>query len=182
MSTYPSMTPRGACQDGDSDPSNFVLYRPSLDADDEGAAGTAVLSSAEIARKVQDSGLSTPGSFTRSSLSRVPSLRRASLEGANDPRNFVYPTPDSPLPSSQDAHSTPGSVMTAEELCKHVLHTVYLGSENSSVATRTRSERLSAAIGGYHSNLCIDAVVKAVLYVFSTLSQVRQYVHAHIPA
>ena len=36
------------------------------------------------------------------------------------------------------------------ELCNSVLHTVYMGTTNSSVATRSRAERLAAQVGGFH--------------------------------
>lgn len=60
--------------------------------------------------------------------------------------------------------------LSAEELCSYILHTVYLGSENSSLATRRRSSGLAEAIGSYHKELEIDPVIKALLHVFSLLS------------
>jgi NAD+ synthase (glutamine-hydrolysing) len=62
--------------------------------------------------------------------------------------------------------------LTAEELCASVLHTVYMGTSNSSRATRSRAERLSQAIGGYHNAINIDMIVTAVLAVFSALTTV----------
>lgn len=40
-----------------------------------------------------------------------------------------------------------------DELCNSVLHTVYMGTTNSSVATRSRAERLAAQIGGHHCGI-----------------------------
>ena len=60
--------------------------------------------------------------------------------------------------------------MTAESLCAYILHTVYLGSSNSSVATSRRSADLSRSIGAYHQSLPIDPVVSACMSEFSMLS------------
>lgn len=37
----------------------------------------------------------------------------------------------------------------AREFCSRVFHTCYMGTENSSLETRTRAKDLSAAIGRY---------------------------------
>lgn len=55
----------------------------------------------------------------------------------------------------------------ANEICGHILHTVYLGTENSSKVTRSRAQRLSESIGAYHNAIDIDIIVSAVLRVFS---------------
>jgi NAD+ synthase (glutamine-hydrolysing) len=60
--------------------------------------------------------------------------------------------------------------ITPEELCSSVLHTVYMGTGNSSQATRSRSQRLAQAIGSYHNAINIDAIVAAVLHVFTSLT------------
>lgn len=52
-----------------------------------------------------------------------------------------------------------------------VLHTIYMGTSNSTDATRLRSEALARDISSYHSWFSIDLVVDAVVSVFSTLSQ-----------
>ena len=39
------------------------------------------------------------------------------------------------------------------ELCNSVLHTVYMGTTNSSVATRSRAETLAAQIGAHHCGI-----------------------------
>jgi NAD+ synthase (glutamine-hydrolysing) len=68
------------------------------------------------------------------------------------------------------AASSSSTFITAKELCSYILHTVYLGSENSSVATRRRASLLSSELGGYHSELEINAIIGAILNVFSTLT------------
>jgi NAD+ synthase (glutamine-hydrolysing) len=62
--------------------------------------------------------------------------------------------------------------LSPEQLCNSVLHTVYMGTGNSSAATRSRSKRLAEAIGSYHNNMNIDAIVSAVLHVFTSLASV----------
>jgi hypothetical protein len=47
---------------------------------------------------------------------------------------------------------------------------VYMGTGNSSAATKSRSLRLARAIGAYHNSINIDAIVSAVLGVFTSLS------------
>ena len=51
-----------------------------------------------------------------------------------------------------------------------MLHTVYLGTTNSSINTQDRAKRLSGAIHSYHHSFAIDDVVSAVLRVFSAFS------------
>jgi len=58
----------------------------------------------------------------------------------------------------------------AQALCNSVLVTTYLGTKNSSHLTRDRAAKLAGATGAYHSPLYIDAIVDAVLHVFSTLT------------
>lgn len=47
-----------------------------------------------------------------------------------------------------------------------MLHTVFMGTENSSQATRTRAAALAGQIGAFHYTITIDAIVAAVLGVF----------------
>ena len=58
----------------------------------------------------------------------------------------------------------------SEQLCASILHTVYMGTCNSSAATQSRSLRLAQSIGAYHNTINIDTIVAAVLGVFTTLS------------
>lgn len=49
-----------------------------------------------------------------------------------------------------------------QDICHRILHTVYLGmASQSSVETRSRAERLAAAIGAYHTDMNIDDVFQA---------------------
>lgn len=57
-----------------------------------------------------------------------------------------------------------------KEFANRVLHTVYMGSENSSEDTRTRAERLARQIGASHTNLKIDAVVSALVFLFKSVT------------
>lgn len=56
------------------------------------------------------------------------------------------------------------------ELANYVLHTAYMGTENSSVATRTFAATLAEQIGSHHCALTIDTLVGAVVAVFETLT------------
>nr|CAD7569878.1 unnamed protein product [Timema californicum] len=57
-----------------------------------------------------------------------------------------------------------------QELCNRLLTTCYMGSENSSVETRSRAGALAKQIGSYHTNICIDVAVSAVLGIFTSIS------------
>ena len=54
-----------------------------------------------------------------------------------------------------------------QEIASHILHTVYMGTENSSDNTTSRAQRLGEAIGSYHLTVPIDLMVSAVLKVFT---------------
>lgn len=56
------------------------------------------------------------------------------------------------------------------ELASCVLHTCFMGTENSSSATRARAAALADQIGAYHSNIAIDTAVAAVVGIFRTLT------------
>lgn len=68
-----------------------------------------------------------------------------------------------PRPEDDKEDWVPAS---SQELAKHVLHTTYMGTDNSSEVTKSRAERLGATIGSYHLSITIDAMVSAVLSVF----------------
>jgi len=53
-----------------------------------------------------------------------------------------------------------------DEMASHVLHTTFMGTENSSGVTNSRAKRLADAIGSYHLSIKIDLMVKAALQVF----------------
>lgn len=54
-----------------------------------------------------------------------------------------------------------------QEVAKYVLHTVFMGTRNSSENTTSRAQRLGAAIGSYHLSVPIDLVVTAILQMFT---------------
>ncbi|CAI5506881.1 unnamed protein product [Closterium sp. Naga37s-1] len=69
---------------------------------------------------------------------------------------------------------------TAEEQKQHVarladriLHTIYMGTENSSQATRLRAKQLASEIGAWHLDTSIDSVVAAVVALFLTVTGLR---------
>jgi NAD+ synthase (glutamine-hydrolysing) len=55
---------------------------------------------------------------------------------------------------------------SAKDIAKNILHTVYMGTENSSGATRARAKQLADEIGCYHTDLNIDNVTSAIINVF----------------
>jgi NAD+ synthase (glutamine-hydrolysing) len=57
-----------------------------------------------------------------------------------------------------------------DKLCHQILHTVYLGSANSSWNTQDRANRLAKSIDSYHNTLFIDEIVASILKVFSLLT------------
>jgi NAD+ synthase (glutamine-hydrolysing) len=61
-------------------------------------------------------------------------------------------------------------VVLANELTYQILHTIYLGTENSSASTQDRASRLAGSVHSYHSTLFFDDVVLAVLSAFSLVS------------
>jgi NAD+ synthase (glutamine-hydrolysing) len=58
----------------------------------------------------------------------------------------------------------------ADELSMQIMHTVYLGTTNSSNSTRDRAKRLASAVRSYHNTVGIDDIVASVLSVFSTFT------------
>ncbi|KAA8540783.1 hypothetical protein F0562_024298 [Nyssa sinensis] len=58
----------------------------------------------------------------------------------------------------------------SKEFAKRIFYTVFMGSENSSEATKTRAKVLADEIGSWHLDVCIDSVVSALLSLFRTLT------------
>lgn len=58
----------------------------------------------------------------------------------------------------------------AKEISYQVLHTIYMGTTNSSWNTQDRAKRLANSIHCYHNTLFIDEVVASVLKIFSLLT------------
>jgi NAD+ synthase (glutamine-hydrolysing) len=57
----------------------------------------------------------------------------------------------------------PGS---ARDIANAMLHTVYMGTENSSSQTRARAKALAEEIGCYHTDLNVDSITSAIINVF----------------
>eukprot|EP00934_Nitzschia_sp_Nitz4_P007041 Nitzschia sp. Nitz4//scaffold87_size112219//91117//93387//NITZ4_004087-RA/size112219-processed-gene-0.9-mRNA-1//1//CDS//3329559408//7031//frame0 len=66
-----------------------------------------------------------------------------------------------------------------QELANHVLHTVFMGTENSSENTTSRAKRLGEAIGSYHLNVNIDLMVSAIIKVFAMTTGKTPKFEAH---
>lgn len=47
------------------------------------------------------------------------------------------------------------------DIVSRLLHTCYMGTENSSVSTRSRARRLAENLGSYHSDISIDEAIHA---------------------
>lgn len=55
-------------------------------------------------------------------------------------------------------------------LARCIFHTCFMGTENSSHATRRRAAALAEQIGAYHANITIDSAVSAVVGIFRALT------------
>ena len=58
----------------------------------------------------------------------------------------------------------------AREFANHLLYTCYMGSRNSSQATRDRAKKLTDQIGAYHLSVNIDSLVAAIFTLFVRLT------------
>lgn len=70
-----------------------------------------------------------------------------------------------------DKEQEPWLPSSPQEIASHVLHTIFMGTENSSQNTTSRAKRLGAAIGSYHLTVPIDLMVSAVVQVFCLATQ-----------
>ena len=50
---------------------------------------------------------------------------------------------------------------TPHDIVSRLFHTCYMGTENSSVETRSRARRLGEKLGVYHSDISIDEAIHA---------------------
>ncbi|CAH0519171.1 unnamed protein product [Peronospora belbahrii] len=60
--------------------------------------------------------------------------------------------------------------LTPAALASHILHTTYMGTKNSSAATKKRAATLASEIGCYHLSMGMDMMVDAVVKTFSLLT------------
>lgn len=51
----------------------------------------------------------------------------------------------------------------AKHICRKLLFTCYMGTENSSGATKAAATSLASQIGSNHQNIIIDTAVKAII-------------------
>lgn len=72
--------------------------------------------------------------------------------------------PLTPVPAAEKV------VQLANEITYQVLHSVYMGTTHSSMATQSRAATLASEIHSYHNTLFIDEIVTATLKVFSLIT------------
>ncbi len=58
--------------------------------------------------------------------------------------------------------------VSAKDICAKLFVTCYMGTENSSVATKTRAQSLASDIGSNHLSIVIDVAVRAVVQIWTT--------------
>ena len=61
-------------------------------------------------------------------------------------------------------------VTDARQLAQAVLTTVYMGTVNSSQATRRRAARLAQDVGADHLDVSLDTVVDAMAHLFAAIT------------
>ena len=91
-------------------------------------------------------------------LDRLPSTVTSLEFLTNDSRWEANMTAVATLPLKQ---------RLGNRLCNAVLHSLYMGTSNSSAATRSRAERLAAQAGAYHTSLAIDTVTESLSQLFA---------------
>ena len=62
------------------------------------------------------------------------------------------------------------TVASAQQLASRLLHTVYMGTQNSSRSTEDRATRLAHQIGSYHINCKIDSIVESMEFLFTLIT------------
>ncbi|KAH9967593.1 glutamine-dependent NAD synthetase with GAT domain-containing protein [Russula dissimulans] len=67
----------------------------------------------------------------------------------------------------------------ARELCGRIMHTCYMGTENSSADTRGRARELAEAIGSYHTDVNMDNIVTALRTLFQVVTGLRPRFRLH---
>ncbi|XP_026388721.1 glutamine-dependent NAD(+) synthetase-like isoform X2 [Papaver somniferum] len=71
-------------------------------------------------------------------------------------------------------HYTDGKYPTdSKEFAKRIFYTVFMGTENSSDATRSRAKLLADEIGSWHLDVSIDTVISSLISLFQTLTGKR---------
>ena len=62
-----------------------------------------------------------------------------------------------------DQKYVPPETLGAKHICQKLLFTCYMGTENSSGATKAAASSLASQIGSNHQNIIIDTAVKAII-------------------
>ncbi|KAG9303971.1 hypothetical protein G9A89_005881 [Geosiphon pyriformis] len=75
-----------------------------------------------------------------------------------------------------DSDYIPGD---SKEFASRIFHTCYMGTENSTKQTRERAKHLANAIGSYHVDFNMDDAVKAIHFLFSTVTKKTPKYRAH---
>lgn len=71
-------------------------------------------------------------------------------------------------------HYTDGQLpVDSKEFARRIFYTVFMGSENSSEATKYRAKLLADEVGSWHLNINIDGVVSSMISLFQTLTGKR---------
>ena len=65
------------------------------------------------------------------------------------------------------------------ELCSKLFVTCYMGTENSSDATKNRAQTLASQIGSNHLSIVIDVAVSAVLKIWQTAMSIVPKFRVH---
>jgi NAD+ synthase (glutamine-hydrolysing) len=60
--------------------------------------------------------------------------------------------------------------LTPQELANHIFHTTYMGTKNSSNATKNRAEKLAKEIGCYHLTMIMDRMVDGIIQTFQLVT------------
>jgi NAD+ synthase (glutamine-hydrolysing) len=58
-----------------------------------------------------------------------------------------------------------------QEICGLILHSCYMGTENSSGETQSRAKELAKHIGSYHLDIKIDTIVSSFLALFMAVTR-----------
>jgi NAD+ synthase (glutamine-hydrolysing) len=66
-----------------------------------------------------------------------------------------------------------------QEFAGHLFHTCFMGTEHSSKETRERAKKLAEVIGSYHTDLNMDAVVKAIHTLFTYVTGKKPVYKVH---
>ncbi len=57
-----------------------------------------------------------------------------------------------------------------KELCNRILHTMYMGTKNSSNETKSFAAKLASEVGAYHLDTTIDQAIDSMLSIFGSFS------------